>query len=380
MPAGFFRERDLAETTRFLAEADSHEEAPMRHGSQIDPPNRFERMQMSADVEHLEWDVEYLEQRLDRRLEYVADNSRSIVSENNSPDVPFRYSLNPYRGCIHGCAYCYARPTHEYLGFNAGLDFETKIVVKPDAPELLREFLGREEWQPEAITFSGVTDCYQPAEREFRLTRSCLEVARECGQPVSIITKNALIARDLDILRELATHALVHVFLSVTTLDAELARGMEPRTSTPAARLRAITMLAEARVPVGVMVAPVIPGLNDSEIPAILKAARDAGAMTAGYVLLRLPLTVEPVFQEWLRRTQPLQAERILARIRETRGGQLNGSAWGERMVGRGPIAEQIQRMFRVFKRKVGLAANLPPHNCGLFRPPIPKSGQLRLF
>jgi DNA repair photolyase len=352
----------------------------MRHGSRIDPPNRFERIHAEADDEHLEWDTEYLEERQDRRIEYLADNSKSVVSENHSPDVPFRYSLNPYRGCIHSCSYCYARPSHEYLGFNAGLDFETKILVKHDAAELFRAFLAKHTWNPEPITFSGVTDCFQPAERRFQLTRRCLEVALECRQPLSIVTKNALVLRDLEILKGMAADHLVHVFVSVTTLDAQLARDMEPRTSIPAARLRTIGILAEAGIPVGVMVAPIIPGLNDSEVPAILAAAKNAGAMTAGYVLLRLPLTVEPVFKEWLERTQPLKAERVLGRIRETRGGKLSSSAWGERMVGTGELAEQIQKMFRLFKSKHGLDKKLPPHNCSLFRPPTPRSGQMRLF
>lgn len=352
----------------------------MRHGSRIDPPNRFERVNTESDDAHLEWDAEYLKEREDRRIEYLADDSKSIVSENKSPDVPFRYSLNPYRGCVHSCSYCYARPGHEYLGFNAGLDFETKIVVKHDAPELFRDFLARDAWRPEPITFSGVTDCYQPAERQFRLTRRCLAVALECRQPVSIITKNALVIRDLDILKDLAVHNLVHVFLSVTTLDAQLARDMEPRTSIPSARLRAITVLSDAGVPAGVMVAPIIPGLNDSEVPNILAAAKNAGAVTAGYVLLRLPHTVEPVFAEWLERTQPLKAERVLGRVRETRGGKLNSSTWGERMVGSGEIADQINKVFRVFKQKHGLDGKLPMQDCSLFRAPVSRSGQLRLF
>jgi DNA repair photolyase len=260
------------------------------------------------------------------------------------------------------------------------LDFETKIVVKHDAPRLFREFLARDAWVPEPVMFSGVTDCYQPAERRFRLTRGCLEVALECRQPVGIVTKNALVVRDLDLLRGLAADDLVRVFVSITTLDAALARDMEPRTSIPAARLRAIGMLAEVGVPVGVMVAPIIPGLNDSEIPSILEAAKKAGAATAGYTLLRLPLTVEPVFTEWLERTQPLKAERILGRIRETRGGKLNRSAFGERMAGTGEIAEQIKSLFRLFKHKHGLDAPLPPADCSRFRPPAPSSGQLRLF
>src|SRR5579863_9050076 len=264
----------------------------MPHGSMIDPPNRFERINRERDFEHLEWDLEYIAGVEKRPIEYLPDASKSIVSKNESPDVPFRFSVNPYRGCAHGCSYCYARNTHEYLGFNAGLDFETRIVVKHDAAELLAEFLARDSWNPEPITFSGVTDCYQPAEREFRLTRRCLEVVVECRQPVGIITKNALVVRDVDLLGRLASSNLVHVFLSITTLDSKLARTMEPRTSVPAARLRAVKELADAGVPVGVMFAPVIPGLNDSEMAAVLEAAKSAGAKSAGYVFLRLPLTV----------------------------------------------------------------------------------------
>lgn len=352
----------------------------MRHGSGIDPPNRFESVVRERDLEHLEWDQEYLRSVSTRHVEYVVDDSRSIVSENDSPDVPFRYSLNPYRGCAHGCAYCYARPTHEYLGYNAGLDFETRILVKPDAPKLFCEFLARPGWQPEAITFSGVTDCFQPAEREFRLTRQCLEVARDCRQPIGIVTKNALIVRDLDVLAPMARDNLVHAYLSITTLSAELARDLEPRTSTPAARLQAVRLLAEAGVPVGVMVAPVIPGLNDSEIPSILEQARDAGARTASSVLLRLPLTVEPVFREWLQRARPLEADKVLSRVRQTRSGQLNCSDWGERMTGSGEIADQIQRLLRVFKRKLGLDSPFPALDCSQFRAPGNAPRQLRLF
>lgn len=352
----------------------------MRHGSAIDPPNRFDPVQRELDFEHLEWDEEYRHALANRRIEYIFDDSKSVVSENKSPDIPFRYSVNPYRGCAHACPYCYARNTHEYLGYNAGLDFETKILVKPDAPKLFREFLSRKAWEPEPITFSGVTDCYQPAERQFRLTRQCLEVAWEFRQPISIITKNALVVRDLDLLVRMAGEYLVHVFLSVTTLDNDLAKVMEPRTSIPAARLRAVTMLSEAGVPVGVMTAPIIPGLNDSEVPQLLKAAGTAGAGTAGYVMLRLPLTVEPVFVEWLQRTQPDRREKIEGLIRETRAGKLNSSTWGERMRGTGEIAEQIRNVFRIFSKKHGLDGKLPPLRCDLFRPPGETSGQLRLF
>jgi len=351
----------------------------MTHGSNIDPPNRFEKVHREADYEHLEWDQEYLVGLEKRKIEYLADASKTIVTENSSPDIPFRYSVNPYRGCAHGCAYCYARNTHEYLGFNAGLDFETKILVKHNAPDLFRDFLAAESWKPESITFSGVTDCYQPAEREFQLTRKCLAVALECRQPVSIITKNALVVRDLDLLQPLAAARLVHVFLSITTLDSELARTMEPRTSVPAARLRAVRMLTEAGIPTGVMTAPVIPGLNDSEIPSLLEAAHEAGAKSAGYVFLRLPLTVEPVFREWLSRTQPLKADRVEQRIRHGRHGKLSNSNWGERLKGEGVIADQIGQMFRLLSQKLGFG-KLPPLDASQFRPPVPRTGQLRLF
>lgn len=313
----------------------------------------------------------------DRRIEYLVDDSKSIVAENGSPDIPFRFSLNPYRGCVHACAYCYARPTHEYLGLNAGLDFETRIIIKPKAAELFRQFLSRPAWHPEPITFSGVTDCYQPAERRFRLTRQCLETADEFGQPVTVVTKNALVLRDLDLLRRMARRDLVHVFVSLTTLDVSLAREMEPRTSIPAARLRAIRELAEAGVPVGVMTAPIIPGLNDSELAAVLEAARKAGATAAGYVLLRLPGAVAPVFEEWIRRVFPEKADRVLNRIRGTRDGKTNSSQFGERMVGSGEIAEQLRSMFHLFRRRSGLDGRLPPLSTDHFCRP---DGQLRLF
>jgi len=349
-------------------------------GSQIDPPNRFGGTYHEVELESLEHDEEYLDGLRRRATEYLPDRSRTIVAENDSPDVGFRYSVNPYRGCSHGCAYCYARPTHEYLVFNAGLDFETKVMVKEDAPELFRAFLARDGWGAHPIALSGVTDCYQPAERHYRLTRGCLEVAAEARQPMAIVTKNALVLRDLDLLREMAKGRLVQVNLSVTTLDAELARSMEPRTSTPAAKLRAARALAEAGVPVRVLVAPVIPGLTDAEIPAILAAAKEAGAGAAGYTLLRLPLTVAPVFMEWLERERPGSSERVLGRVRGARGGKLNVSDFGTRMSGTGEMAGQIAALFRLFARKHGLDGGLPAFNTSRFRPPRPKSGQLRLF
>lgn len=352
----------------------------MRHGSRLDPPNRFESVHAEPDFDHLEWDTEYLAERANRKIEYIENSSKSIVTENNSPDLNFRFSLNPYNGCAHGCAYCYARPYHEFLGYNAGLDFETKIVVKRDAPKLFRDFLARDSWRSELIAFSGITDCYQPAERTFRLTRGCLQVAVEANQPIGIVTKNALVVRDMDILRSMAEQRLAHVCVSVTTLDPELARVMEPRTSTPTARLRAIKELSAAGVPTKVMVSPIIPGLNDSEIPAILEAAKDAGASSASYILLRLPLTVEPVFLEWLERAQPGRMDRIVQRIRQCRDGELNDSRFKTRIRGTGEIAGQVERLFKVFAKKHGLDVPLPPLNYDLFVPPTSANGQRRLF
>ncbi|MEW4570412.1 PA0069 family radical SAM protein [Tautonia sp. JC769] len=353
-------------------------------GSQIRPANRFGGPTYEDDFEHIESDPEALDDHLaalrNLSTEYLPDHSRSVVSRNDSPDIPFMYSLNPYRGCQHGCSYCYARPTHEFLGFDAGLDFEAKILVKEAAPGLLRAFLSRPAWTPEPIVMSGVTDPYQPGERRFRLTRRCLEVMAEFRQPASIITKNALIVRDRDLLGRLASDRLVHVNLSLTTLDAGLCRSMEPRTSTPPARLRAIRALADAGVPVRVMIAPVIPGLNDSEIPAILRASRDAGARAAGYQMLRLPLAVAPIFREWLAREQPGRQRKVEQRLRAMRDGRLNSVEFGKRMQGEGEIANQIGNVFRLFARKFGLDGGLPPHETALFRRPVAGSDQLRFF
>ena len=354
--------------------------SPAGRGSHLNPPNRFLPTRTEADPDFVDLGEDGDPVRPHTPTEFLPDRSRSVVTENDSPDIPFRYSLNPYRGCEHGCAYCYARPTHEYLGYSAGLDFETKIFVKEDAPELFRDFLARGRWRPEPITLSGVTDCYQPAERRFRLTRRCLEVAAEARQPVGIITKNALVLRDLDLLRDLAADNLVRVTLSVTTLDAGLARSLEPRTSAPAARLRAVRELSAAGVPAGILVAPTIPGLNDSEIPAILAAAKEAGARGAGWQMLRLPLTVAPVFLEWLRRERPDALRRIEGRIRDVRGGKLNNAAFGERMRGTGELARQIGDLFRLFARRHGLDGPTAPLDCTKFRPPADRRGQRRLF
>lgn len=349
-------------------------------GAYVNPPNRFGQIHAEDDLEHVEHDEEYLEDLRSLKTQYLPDESRSIVSKNDSPDLNFNYSLNPYRGCLHGCSYCYARPTHEYLGLNAGLDFESKIFVKERAPELFRDFLARDSWNPELIAFSGITDCYQPIEREYQLTRQCLEVAAEARQPIGMVTKNALVTRDLDVLSEMARHRVITVAISVTTLDAELARVMEPRTSTPDARLRAISELAKANVPVSVLIGPVIPGLNDSEIPSILKAASEAGAKQASWTLLRLPLAVRPIFEDWLARVRPLDQERVESRIRSCREGKMSDATFGSRQRGSGQIAEQISQTFRVFSAKHGLDRGIDEMDCSGFRPPKSSSGQLRLF
>ncbi len=290
------------------------------------------------------------------RTQFIPDASATLINYNDSPDIPFTASLNIYRGCEHGCAYCYARPTHEYLGFSPGLDFETKIVVKYRAPELLRQELASPKWTPQVIAMSGVTDCYQPAERKLQLTRRVLEVFAEFRNPVGIVTKNHLVTRDVDLLAQLARFNAVVVYVSLTTLDAELTPKLEPRASLPQMRLAAIRTLHAAGVPVGVMLAPMIPGLNDHELPNLLAAAAAAGAQSAGLVPLRLPFAVKDIFSDWLTRHFPDRKENVLNRIRSLRGGKLNAPDFGDRMRGQGIWAEQLRQMFAVATRKVGLA------------------------
>lgn len=349
-------------------------------GARQAPPNRFEAIHVDDDFEQLADDDELLAPTRTIRTQFLVDDSQSIITSNDSPDVPFRYSINAYRGCEHGCAYCYARPGHEYLGFNAGLDFESRILVKLDAPRLFRDELCRPSWTGEFLAMSGVTDCYQPAERKFRLTRGLLEVALEARQAIGIISKNALVVRDLDLLAPLAAQRLAQVNLSITTLDAELARTLEPRTSTPAAKLKAIRSLADAGVPVRVMVAPIIPGLNDHEIPRVMEAAAAAGARGVGFNLLRLPLAVEPIFIDWLARNVPDKRERVESLIRATRDGKLYRSDFSQRMRGSGEYAEQIEQTVQVFRRKFGLDQPMPEFDLTKFRPPTASGGQKTLF
>jgi len=302
--------------------------------------------------------VEYLEGAPEMRLEVYEDATRSILATNDSPDVGFKYSVNPYRGCFHACAYCYARPGHEYLSFGAGTDFDRKIMVKIRAPELLRAAFAKKSWRREAVVFSGVTDCYQPLEASYRLTRGCLEVCAETANPVGIITKAPLVERDLDVLQALARVASARVIVSIPFWDPEKARAIEPYVATPARRIRAIRALADAGISVGVNVAPIIPGLNDAEIPNVLAAARDAGATSAGWVLLRLPGPVAQVFEDRVRAAMPLAAERVLHRIRETRGGALYDPRFGVRGRGEGPYADTIRALFEATARRLGLRAH----------------------
>lgn len=294
------------------------------------------------------------------RTEVFCDSTRTVLNEIDSPDLPFRWTLNPYRGCEHGCVYCYARPWHEQLGLSCGLDFETKIFAKPDAPNLLRRELLKPRWKGEPVVLSGVTDPYQPIEEKLRITRRCLEVFAEFGHPVSVITKNRLVTRDIDLLGELASGGLAQASVSLTTLDNRLARAMEPRASSPGARLKAIEALASAGVPVRVMTAPIIPGLNDHELPALLQAAADAGAQGAGFVLLRLAHQLKALFLDWLEREFPDRAGKVESLLRQCRDGALNDPRYGTRFRGEGPIAEQIAQTFRVFTRRYGLDGPLP--------------------
>jgi DNA repair photolyase len=337
---------------------------PLRgRGSAENPPPRFERISYEPDADAPP-------EEAGPPTQFLRDTARSIIAYNDSPDVGFAASINPYRGCEHGCAYCYARPNHEYLGFSAGLDFETKIVVKEDAPELLRRELAAPGWRPQTIALSGVTDPYQPGERHFRLTRRCLEVLAEFRNPVGIVTKSQLVTRDVDVLAELARHEAVGVFISLTTLDPELALRMEPRATQPAGRLAAMEILVRAGVPVGVMTAPVIPGLTDHELPALLAAAAAAGARFAGYVPLRLPHGVGPLFEAWLARHFPARQRRVMSRVRLLRGGRVNDSRFGSRMRGEGPVAEAVRKLFHLGCQKAGIRPGAPTLQTGAFRNP----------
>jgi DNA repair photolyase len=346
---------------------------PVRgRGSTGNPKNRFEPIELVPEPPGEDDEVS------SPHTEFITDASRSIIAYNDSPDVGFDASINPYRGCEHGCVYCYARPTHEYLGFSSGLDFETKIMVKHDAPELLKKELSRRNWKPQVVAMSGVTDCYQPAEKKLQLTRRCLEVLRDFRNPVVIITKNYLVTRDIDIFQELARYQCIGVSVSLTTLDPHLSAVMEPRASRPARRLAAIQRLAEAGIPVGYLQAPMIPGLTDAEAPAIAEAAARAGAAFAGYVALRLPFAVKSLFEHWLGQHFPERKEKVLNRIRAMRGGKLNDPNFSSRMCGEGVFAQQMADLFQLACKKAGIDHRRPELTTQHFR--RGHSRQLALF
>ena len=317
-------------------------------GAADNPKNRFERIAAEPDPAAAD-------EQPSPETVYLRDHSRSVVARNESPDIGFDASVNPYRGCSHGCSYCYSRPTHEYLGLSAGLDFESRILVKEDAPELLRKQLSSPRWEPKVLSMSGVTDPYQPVEKRLGITRGCLEVLARFRNPVVIVTKNHLVTRDIDLLSGLAEVGAAAVAISLTTLDDDLRRVMEPRTSRPMRRLAAIERLAAAGIPVGVMVAPVIPGINDHELPNLVSAVVEAGAGFAAYTPVRLPGAVAPIFEDWLSRHFPDRKEKVLNRVRSMRGGRLNDPDFGSRMRGEGVFAEHIACLFDISCRRVGI-------------------------
>lgn len=326
-------------------------------GALENPSGRFEMLDLETDAETYNalYEAGLEEEEKQIKTQTFRDTSRTVISTNDSPDIGMEATLNPYRGCEHGCIYCYARPTHEYLGLSAGVDFESKIFVKEEAASLLRQKLESRSWQPKVVTLSGITDPYQPLERKREITRACLAVLRDFANPAAIITKNYLVTRDIDIFKDMAADNTIAVNISLTTLDPKLARVMEPRTSTPALRLKAVEMLAKENIPVGIMMGPVLPGLTDHEIPALLKAAAEAGACTANYTMLRLPYGVKDLFQTWLAEHYPDRAEKILNRIRDMRGGKLYDSTFGTRMRGTGVHADQIAQIFTLYKNRYGL-------------------------
>lgn len=341
-------------------------------GAQIKSENKYLKAQYTTD--HIEGlDEELLE---NPQTQILNETAKKIVNKVNSPDLHFGFSMNPYQGCEHGCIYCYARNTHEYYGFSAGLDFETKIIVKQNAPELLEKHILQSSWQAVPIMLSGNTDCYQPQEKKLRITRKMLEVMVRYRHPVGIITKNALVQRDIDLLKDLAADHLVNVMISITTLDEELRRVMEPRTASAIKRLQTIEALSKAGVPVGVMNAPIIPGLNHHEIPEILKAAAEHGALTCGMTVVRLNGSVGKIFEDWLRKNFSDRFEKVWNQISELHGGNVNDSSFGRRMSGEGNIAEAIQQLYRVAKRKYFEGKSLPSINLTKFR----RGGNLNLF
>ncbi len=358
--------------------ADRLPDRPIKgRGAVSNPTGRYER----AKRERLDdgWELPPEEEsRPDTRV--ITDTSRTVLARNNSPDIGFDRSINPYRGCEHGCIYCYARPSHAFLGLSPGLDFETRILVKPEAAKLLEQELAKPGYRPAVIAMGTNTDPYQPLEKRLRITRSILEVLFECRHPVAIVTKSALIQRDIDILAPMARQGLAAATVSLTTLDPRLSRVMEPRAAAPARRLETIRALSQAGIPTGVLVAPMIPALNDRELEKLLEAASEAGAKSAGYVLLRLPLEIKELFEEWLEAHFPGRAKHILNLVRSMREGKLYQSEFGLRMTGSGPYADLLAKRFRLAAARHGFARRDWQFNTSLFRPPVPQGGQFRLL
>jgi len=341
-------------------------------GSAQNPKNRF------TDTD-LEYEIDSETGRLKKpKTQLLKDHTAGIISRNSSPDIPFDVGLNPYRGCEHGCVYCYARPTHEFLGMSAGLDFESKIVVKYEAPELLRKTLANENWKPQTLVMSGVTDPYQPIEKELEITRRCVEILADCSHPLVIITKNYLVTRDIDYLKKLAEIGAVRVTISLTSLRSEITNVMEPRTSRPARRLKAIEELTKAGIPVNVNIAPIIPGLTDEEIVPMMEAAADAGASSMAYTIVRLPYGVKDIFSKWLEDHFPDRKDKVLNRIKSLKDGQLNRTEFGKRFQTVGPYANQIKQLINIHKKRLGLDEPVPPLNRSEFKRPT--NGQLNLF
>lgn len=346
-------------------------------GAQLNPPSPYEKV--VRDAEPLDWalvEEEWEEGQL--KTQYLETHPKTILNRVESPDIPLEWSMNPYQGCEHGCVYCYARNTHPYWGYSAGLDFERKILVKRNSAQLLEAELKKKSWKAAPVMFAGNTDVYQPAERHFRITRECLEVFWKYRHPVGIITKNSLVLRDLDILEKLASESLLHVAISITTLQEELRQFLEPRTASSAQRLKTVKILAQAGIPTFVMMAPIIPGLNDHEVLPMAKAVAERGALGIGHTIVRLNGDVGQIFEDWIRKAMPDRADRVLNRIRDTHGGSLEEKRFGKRMRGEGNIAEIIHAQFRVAKEKYFKGRKMPPYNLELHE--RFKSLQLYLF
>ena len=344
-------------------------------GAQLNTANRFLTHRYEQDEDTVELpDEDFPPPRV--KTQFFAENAKKIINFIESPDMYGMRFVNPYQGCEHGCIYCYARNSHEYWGFSAGLDFESKIMVKKNAPELVEKAFQSKNWECTPISLSGNTDCYQPAEKEFQLTRKILEVCLKYRNPVGILTKNALVLRDLDLLKPLASMGLVQVFVSLTTLDEKVRLAMEPRTVTAQQRLRVLATLTQAGIPTGVMTAPIIPGLTDHEIPAMIEAAAQSGASTAGYTIVRLNGSIATIFEDWIRKNFPDRADKVLNQIKDCHGGQLGDSRFGKRMKGEGHYAEHIAQLHRIARQKYMKGRQLPALNTSLFM----KGGQLKLF